>query len=356
MILSKWAARKMNEKIMDLVKQAEGVVFPYSEKYADAHAAFAKKMWPEKRRRRDAAYNRWKFRGPEIGAVDGLLLAVIEGQVAGQLGLLPATLKVNERQFPAQWACDLIVDPNMRRKKLGSLLLAVGMNRPMITLGSNPSSSSDPAMSRLGFKPLNGPRLMVLPLDPIYDIRLRIPKNYQRLAPVLAILAKPILKLRGRELLKYAGNPKIKIGSWAHVEAAIESQEIKYPHIVHDRAFLDWRCRGFAGFSPELMSISTESGSFAIFQDTPTVFYIFEWKAQTLEDALVLFSAIKNLALLKKSQSISVMANSNQEQTWLKRAGFFTTRTPVKVIYYPSEPLEKHSYFHYCIYDSDGNL
>lgn len=339
-----------------LEKQGEGIIFPFSEQLAEAHSAFAARMWPKKLRRRDPAFNRWKFRGLEQGPVDGLLLAVVDGLVIGQLGLIPVTLFVDGEQIPAQWACDLMVDQEIRRKGVGSILLATGMNRSMITLGSNPSSAADAAMSRLGFKPLRGPRSMFLPLEPTQAINLRLPARYQRLTPVLARCMVPWITFRTRKLRSKLRQYSVKVVPWREVAPLIQELEIVHPHIMHDSAFLEWRCSGKPGFSPELSALKLDTSAFAIFQATPGTFYIYEWFANTYQEAQALFSRIVKLAEEEKSKTIAVVANSEEEQRWLSAFGFFTSREAVKVIYYPDHPLHQFAYFHYCLYDSDGNL
>ena len=73
-------------------------------------------MWPSKKRRRIEKYIRWKFRGNETGDVNGLLLALEKNKVVGQLGLIPVKFKHLNKIHNAQWACDLMVDPDLRKR------------------------------------------------------------------------------------------------------------------------------------------------------------------------------------------------------------------------------------------------
>src|SRR5260370_18278785 len=97
-----------------LCQQAADVVVPYSEAYEQGHSNFAAKMWPTKRRRKDATYNRWKFRGAERGPVDGLLLAIDDGRGIGQLGLIPAIARIGGERYPCPCAFDLMVHVSVR--------------------------------------------------------------------------------------------------------------------------------------------------------------------------------------------------------------------------------------------------
>ena len=97
--------------------------------------------------------------------MSGFLLAVIDGRVVGQLGVIPVRLRVGDSETPAQWACDLMVEPALRRKGTGSLLFAAAMARDCVTLGSDPSPAADVTMARMGFQPLSSAWKMFLPLD-----------------------------------------------------------------------------------------------------------------------------------------------------------------------------------------------
>ena len=64
---------------MEKINQVE--IKPYSDEYVKLHGEFSKKFWPDKKRRRVESYNRWKFRGPVKGTVEGLLLALYENKI-----------------------------------------------------------------------------------------------------------------------------------------------------------------------------------------------------------------------------------------------------------------------------------
>jgi hypothetical protein len=197
---------------------------------------------------------------------------------------------------------------------------------------------------------------MILPVQPQLAIKERLPQRIQFLTPFLAMAAKPLVMLRIRGLLKKTLQPAFKSASWQAVEQLVLNQNIRFPHILHDSSFLQWRCNGLPGFSPKLESVSLDTGAFAVFQATPSQFFVYEWKAENLTDTRFLFEHIVRLCLERNSQTILVYANSNNEELWLHKLGFFMRRTPTKVIYYPHTLLGKYSYFHYCLYDSDGNI
>lgn len=320
---------------------------------------FAAKMWPTRRRRRDSTYNRWKFRGAKRGQVDGLLLAINDGEVIGQLGLIPVTARIGEEHYPCQWACDLMVDASVRRKGIGSLLLAKAMSRDVITLGSNPSAAADAVMARLGFRSLMGPRLMVLPLQLSEVLSWKVPESLSRMIPLLSLMGQPLVMLRHRALAK--AKPRVKAMSckWQEVVHLIRKHQatLTNPHVCHDLEFLQWRCSGLVNLSPELQAIKTESGGYAIVGPASPAFYVYDWSARDREEFLALFYLIYQMARDAKIETIQALAQDESEESWLKTVNFLGLRRRYKIICYSAQQLVQwYQNFHYSLYDSDGNL
>ncbi|MGH9932296.1 MAG: GNAT family N-acetyltransferase [Pyrinomonadaceae bacterium] len=333
-------------------------IVPYSEDFAEAHCEFAARMWPNKRRRREGTYQRWKFRGPAQGPLDGLLLAVEDGIVLGQLGLIPAVLRVGKNSYPCQWACDLMVDSSLRRKGVGTLLLKAAMARPVVTLGSNPSPAADITMSRLGFKPLTGPRIMILPRQLNEVLAWVMPPSLKKAIPLVSIVGRPIAAFRSRALIKKAGTEVVTESTWEEILRLIEARQstIDSPHVLHDYQFMAWRCSGLDGYTAKLEAIQVDGG-FAVIGPAKHCYYVYEWGAGSKGDFLALFRAIYRRAARAKCQTIEVLAHGPQEEQWLREVRFIGMRTRFKVICYPPERLiPRYDKFYYCIYDSDGNL
>lgn len=339
-----------------LCEAAKGIVVPYAEAYAAAHKTFAEKMWPSKKRRSDSAYLRWKFRGKPQGEMPSLLLAVDDQHVVGQLGLIPATLKIGSQALPAQWACDLMVDSGVRQKGIGSMLFAVAMNRDMVTLGSDPSKLADVTMTRMGFRPLVGPYKMVMPLDLKHTLGWVISEKNKSGIPFISRALQPfwslIVKWRARQVVN--GLVPTNLDEIIH-RVGIAQSRIEIPYIVHDRDFLTWR---FGVVIPaHIQSFVTGSGGYAICEATPAYFYVYDWHAADAQDASVLISNFLAMARAAQSQTISVMANNQQEHNWLRERGYLAMRTPLNIIYYPEHIISTDQRrFHYSIFDSDGNI
>ncbi len=344
------------KKREQLLKQSQGVIFPYSDSWVQSHQAFAAKMWPGKTRRRDEAYNRWKFKGPLTGDVNGLLLAVVNNQVVGQLGLIPDRLRVDGRVYGAQWACDLMVDDDFRQKGLGSMLFAVAMDRGLVTLGSEPSPLADITMARIGYKPLIGPIKMVLPIDPSVIMRWVLKARFKRIIPIMAKVVRPYFDFKNRKRAKKSVKG-ILLGGWKDVAERISAHQasITKPHILHDTAFLNWRYS--VPFKANIQTLCSQQGGYAICEGTKQAFYVYAWQAFSLQEAQSLFTTILQRAQSENCQYILAYANNQNERSLLKKNGFLSMRTPIKVIYHTTDRiLDHHRHFHYCMYDSDGNL
>jgi GNAT superfamily N-acetyltransferase len=333
-------------------------IVPYSEEFREGHRDFATQMWPHKRRRREELYQRWKFRGSAHGPVEGLLLAVEGSRVLGQLGLIPASLRVGDTIYPCQWACDLMVDSSLRRRGVGTLLLEAAMARDVMTLGSNPSPAADITMSRLGFKALIGPRIMVLPLKLNHVLGWVMPSSLRKAIPVVSTIGQPVATFRYRSLTKRKIEESVTSSDWEEILPLVTARQSAngHPHVVHDRGFMEWRCSGLSGYTAKLENLRVNDG-FAVVGAASDYYYVYEWAARSKESFLALFRAIFHEATSAKSQTIQVLANDEHEEQWLREVGFIGMRNRFKVICYPSEKLiPEYDKFYYSIYDSDGNL
>jgi hypothetical protein len=318
-------------------------------------------MWPTKRRRREWQYNRWKFRAPAHGPVNGLLLAISDGDVVGQLGLLPATVDIDGERTACQWACDLMLDRAYRGRGIASQIFETALARGMVTLGSNPSAAADASMRRVGFRPLEGPRIAVLPLDAAHVLTWRIPPRLEWMKHILAPIANPIFRWRSRRLRDAADQARMTVfeGDWRLVsrEVARAQSSCQEPHIVHDDEFLRWRCEGLDGYAAPLRALKTPAGSYAIVGPAAPSFHAYDWTAASWEEFLLLFSGIHARATHSGAMTIHAFAQNAEEANWLRRAGFVLLRRPCFILCHPPERLiPRFDRMRYSVFDSDGNL
>lgn len=336
-------------------------VAPYEEHLQAAHERFASRMWPSKRRRLNVRFNRWKFRGPAQGPVDGLLLAVLKSEVVGQLGLIPASLRIDGESVACQWACDLMVDSTLRRRGIASLLFDAALARGIVTLGSNPSRAANVTMQRIGFRSLDGPTIGAFPLDPAHVVSWKMPARFAALTGAVGAAFRPYFRWRGRRLFEDDARrlDTVTRGSWQTVAGMVAEQQSRQtePLIVHDKEFLAWRCEGLQGFAEPLDALHTRRGSYAIVGVARPYFYAFDWFARSWEDFVDLFSTIRAMAGDARAMTLEAYAQGPEERSWLRQAGFVLLRHPCEILCHPpSRLLPRHTRMLYSIFDSDGNL
>lgn len=333
-------------------------VVPYSDEYVKMHEEFAIKFWPNKMRRRIEAYNRWKFRGPEKGKVDGLIIAVYEDKIVGQMGLIPVMLKNKDQVFKAQWICDWMVDSNYRSLGIGSKLTEAAMNRDgIITLGNNPSTKAEQVMLKMGFKHLKCGRIMIFPMDPVQIVKWGLPEKLDMAAPFLSKLVQPYFSYKKKKARK--GGTDFTRHEWREAVNDIKKRQnsIDYPQILHDEKFLQWRADGLKDYSGKIPALRSSNGSYALYSPFASYLDVYDWYCRTYDDLEKLFSGILELAEENGSKMIQLMANNEQEEVWLSRLGFIRTRSREMVLHYSKEKyIDGESKFYFALFDTDLNL
>ena len=239
-------------------------IVEYDEPWAVAHTAFARRNWPTRLRRRDPAYQRWKFRGPATGPVPGLLLAVAGERVIGQLGQLPGQLWIDGEVLPLQWPCDLMVDPEVRRLGIGSMLFRVGLDRPGASLGMEPSPAASKTLEAVGLSRCWTSSSLVLTLRAGPAVAGRLPAT-GRFERAMSVAGSPLVRYVNRRLVRAARSPVAEVCRWTDVVALVADHEaaMSEPHAVHDDAFLSWRAAGLDGWVREVDAVRTPAGSYA---------------------------------------------------------------------------------------------
>ncbi len=332
-------------------------IVPYSDELAAAHTAFSERMWPAKKRRRDEVYNRWKFRGPSKGIVEGLLLAVENGKVIGQLGLIPVTAKFSGLEKNAQWACDLMVDPEYRRHGIGKRLFSAAFSREVLTLGHNASPAADALMIKTGFKRISAGRTMFFPLNAKYFVQTFLPGFMKVLTPLSAVALSAYTLLKKKGFVK----PSVKMSECGFEEACSLVSEYQRSsdaaQVLHDKSFLAWRAAGFINYSPPMKFIKTSSDGYAIHGDFGKYYYVYDWHLHSAEEIKALVSLAVNTAQEKQCVILQMIANDKSEEEILASLGFVRARNEEKIIHYSKDGfLDRAEKLRFTFYDTDINL
>lgn len=322
-----------------------------------SHEEFSLKVWPNKKRRRVEKYIRWKFRGPESGEVNGLLLSTENGKVTGQLGLIPVKLVSKGKIYDAQWACDLMVDPELRKKGTGRKLFEAGISRDMITLGNNPSPKAEKLMLDTGFKMIESGRVMVFPLKAEHLMKWIIPGQFSFTVPLLIKILQPYFNYKKDKIIEI--NNDFSNCGWNDVLNLIDKKQSDENNlrILHDEIFMKWRGDGIQDYSVPVKALISRNGSYALHSEFLPYYQIYEWNSVNSDDLNNILSVIMKYAGDKKASTIQIVANNETEEKWLASKGFIRSRNKERILLYSNEKFtEVNTKFYFTLYDTDLNL
>ena len=314
-------------------------------------------MWPSKKRRRIEKYIRWKFRGNETGDVNGLLLAIEKNKVVGQLGLIPVKFKYRSEIYNAQWACDLMVDPELRKTGIGNKLFTEALSRDMVSLGNNPSPRAEKVMLSIGFKPVQSGRTMVFPLNVKHLMNWALPEKIKFAIPVAGRMIQPYYSLKKNSLLKIKSD--FEIAEWKNLNDLITRRQESddYTGIVHDIEFMSWRVEGLENFTPNIKTIKNKEGSYALHSEFKPYYQVYDWYCKDNSELKKMLSEITAAAIKTEAQTIQIVANSHEEEIQLGKAGFIKSRNIERIIYYSKKlSIDSKAKFYFTLYDTDLNL
>jgi len=327
---------------------------PYSKHWEKAHFLFASKYWT-KRRRRESEYIYWKFRGNHSERLTSFILAIEDGKVIGQLGLIPCKINVDNLIYDAQWACDLMVDTDYRGKNIAAQLYQFAHSLKPITLGSDPSPAASKSMKRSGYNSLKGSWKHLFPIK-LGEITKLKGYNFE----ILNLIYNPLVVLFFI-LSKFKNNSFDKIELNEYNTLLYRKKSLDTISVYRDSEFIDWRFNAFKDYYPEMEIYS---------KNDKKVFYLgyFANKDYFITDLNVnnifeLFQVISNIIKRYKNKNISrIRFCCHQENISIKLLffGFIKFRTRTEVIYYSEDSaLIKKMYdkkFYYTYMDSDENI
>lgn len=285
------------------------------------------------------------------------MLAVENKKVIGQLGFIPVRLKYKEKISNAQWACDLLVDPDYRKHGIASRLFEEGMKRDVVSLGNNASPKADKLMLKLGFKPVPSGRLMVFPLDTKHLLQWVIPSKIGFAIPLLSKIIQPYFSVKKNSLKKKITD--FKLCKWEETLDLIESHEnqISLPHILHDADFMNWRATGLENFTERVGAAKNDQGNYCLHSSFHPYYNVYEWYCKDIDNLKSMLALLIQLALKSKATTLQLVANTNEEEKQLSSLGFIRSRSIERIIHYSKKNiLDGAGGFYFTLYDTDLNL
>lgn len=331
-------------------------VVVYDDHWEAAQTEFARRNWPGKARRADPGYIRWEYRGPSQGPVPGVLLAVDDGVVVGQLGMIPGEARLGTATTPIQWIGNLMVDPDHRRRGISTAIFDIALSRPVVTLGTDPSPSAAATMAAVGFTRADSSDLMVLPLAAGPVITTRYP-FLGRASRLLDVVGAPATWHVTRYLRVAQRNGRAQVCTWREAVDDVQAAETARtgPQSLHDGAFIEWRCGGFPPWIREVDAVRTPDGSFALLERAGDRMLVLHWHAKSHEAAAAVMGRAVYIAQSYGVSYLQAMAIDPHEVTQLAGLGFRPRRTPTDLWCHPGGAVGVER-FAVQGYDTDQNL
>ena len=329
------------------------VIKNYTVELEDKHIDFASRYWT-KVRRKTPEYIYWKFRNKDKLKLTSFLLALDGEKVVGQLGLISCKIKIEDKFYDAQWACDLMVDKDYRGSNIANLLYERSQELKVITLGSDPSLAASKSMQKHGYKLINGPWKFFFPLNlgEIFKIKgldyrllYKIPNPFLILLKLLSFFLKNTFK-------------EIEKNHYLEFEKKKEGKNLIYS--VYDKEFIDWRFNNFKDYYAGIKTFGNIKGcSFSGYLNNK-IFYLTDYCINKNIDFYSIISAIKTMHKSQNLSMIRFMSSTNSLTKLLQFSGFIKFRTRTQVIYYSIEPeiinLFENKEFYYTYLDSDEQI
>jgi GNAT superfamily N-acetyltransferase len=331
-------------------------VVQYGPRFEKAHYEFASLHW-QKRKRTSAEYIYWKFRGKPGEELRSFLLAVDGERVIGQLGLIPCTLAIGDRNVEAQWACELMVDNAYRGKGVAKLLYDFAFDLKPVTLGSDPSAAASVSMKRAGFVSVKGP---VKFLFPMYLGEIAKLKGIN--IPLLNKIPNPfIFFLRAWGLINGKKSfRRILAADYFECLKKNRNGHDRWIRVDHDNGFADWRFGAFKDYYNGVESYSNDSGALFSVYRHPNTYILTEYSAPRLFSLIGILSAAVTEAHAGKARQIKMLADTSAGIRLLSCLGLVRFRTRTEIIFYCADPELKELLavrpFYYTYLDSDENI
>lgn len=324
----------------------------YGPAFEKAHYEFATKMFGNRRKRRNPDYIYWKFRGNQDRELSSFKLAVADGVIIGQLGLIPCEIDLGDEIVDSQWACDLMVSPDFRGKGVAKLLYDSAHNQKEITLGSDPSPSAEISMLRAGYKKLKSSNKQFIPIYLGLPLRMKgIKINF------LDEIKNPFLSifLKKKNIASFKEIDIIK----ANHQDLFQTNKKNQVSIARSESFKKWRYSSFKDYYPgvKLFNLNETKTYFSGYHHGK-IYFITDLFLEEENHFNKAINYILNL-IPKEIERIRFQNNISNDVMGSKLA-VVKYRTETSIIYFTKnkniESKISDKYFYYTHQDSDENI
>lgn len=325
------------------------------------HREFIKRVWPNSTTRGDFAINNWKLnRGRDTETIN-MLVCKKDGRIIGQMGYIPVTLKIGDTLYDAVWGCNFRVEDSYKDVGIGAAIEMYATKLFDILLGNTPTEEAMKFKQGLGYKFIDGPRIMMFPIKADYLIGIKAPAKLKPFLPLATLMVNPLLRIW--QLFKFAGGNS---SAWAQVTAekvidriAKRQQSISLPYTVHDAEFINWRCNPPEQYKPkpQVLIYNNDAESYCIYNVTNKVLNLYEY---CFNSKKAFDSFVKYIIAQRNKEGITtirIYANTEAEESMFRKGNFIGLRRKCVITAYNKDNLFADTDKMYVdLYDSDGDL
>ncbi|RYE26326.1 MAG: N-acetyltransferase [Sphingobacteriales bacterium] len=343
------------EKVLNFLMK-DGYSFSFlCEQDIPLHKAFVERNWPGAVTRGSFDYNKWKLGTRADGNIN-LLVCKKDGQIVGQISYIAQQLVIDGQTHDCYWGCNFMVDAAYKGAGIGAALEVYALKYFPIILGNAPTLDSLKYKEAIGFKTLVGPTIMMLPLKADYFLKLKLHGSNKNVLRLISTAVNPFMSVYWS--VKFANAAVWKQTTIEEILPLIRTKQeyLDAPHVLHDNNFYAWRFNTPQQFKKkEVEILRSDKGSYFIYKRSAALVYLYEFHFTNQQQ---LRSALKYIWKTERdATTIKVFANSTGEQSFFKKAGFFSFRTKGLVTAYSEKGLFNNvERMHVDIIDGDGDI
>ena len=320
-----------------------------------AHKTFVEKNWPGTITRSNYDYNKWKY-GTRADGIN-LLLCKKDDRIIGQIGYIPATINIAGKVYDCVWGCNFKVEGDYKELGIGAALEIFASQHFPVILGNTPSKDSIKYKQALGYKFLDGPRILMFPVKTGHLLQLKGQSLPQAVLSAVSLLADPLLKIYNNVRFPPTRN-SWQLSDEQGIAARIDTKErsLTIPHIVHDERFLQWRCNLPPDLRPKakILAYTTDNSSYAIYSLTGRVLNIYDY---FFANTGLLRSLMAHLLTVPGISTLRIQANSDEEEQMLHKYGFIPFRQKTVITAWSKDRLfDAFDKMYVTAYDGDMDI
>lgn len=219
----------------------------------------------------------WQFvehPGRRPGDSANMVLALLDGVIAGAIGILPVRLRYRGQVIDAAYGCELFVDPDTQGHGIGQKLILEVVARYPESLWVNTPPAGARSYAKRGFDGVEPVPFFMLPVHPGHILSSRGKPALGRLLSWSGGLGRMWARMRAGSHRLPAGIFLAEVSrfdeEFTAFQASLDDPEIVRP--VRDAAYLEWRYRKcpFGPYRVKAARARDELAGFVVYRVKPS--------------------------------------------------------------------------------------